>query len=137
MGNVGYSLAAAVSWGAGDFSGGQATKKANVLGVVVIVEGVGLLFMLALAVLKAETVPSAPDLVNPVLSCLAGIFDALGNLFFIMATRNGRLDVSSVLSSLYAAVTVVLAFLFLKERVGLWQGAGIAAALVAIVLLAH
>ncbi len=78
-----------------------------------------------------------PDLANPVLSCLAELFDALENFFFIMATRNGRLDVSSVLSSLYAGVTAVLAFLFLKERVGLWQGAGIAAALVAIVLRAH
>jgi hypothetical protein len=52
--NVGYSLAAAVSWGAGDFGGGQAAKKGSVFGVVVLVEGVGLVFMLSLALFKAE-----------------------------------------------------------------------------------
>jgi drug/metabolite transporter (DMT)-like permease len=43
----------------------------------------------------------------------------------------------AVLSSLYSAVTVVLAFIFLGERVGWLQGPGIVAALAAILLLAH
>jgi drug/metabolite transporter (DMT)-like permease len=273
--NVGYSLAAAVSWGAGDFGGGQAAKKGSVFGVVVLVEGVGLVFMLSLALFKAEPIPAArgllwaivAGLVNsaglvcfyralavgkmgpnaslagllatsiPVVigaltqgwprllqllgfglgllsialvslsdsldgrtrglslaflagccfggflvfsklagelglfwilaiiraaslllilcvagvsrvewapkreqlfvSCLAGVFDGLGNLFYVLATQSGRLDVSAVLSSLYSAVTVVLAFIFLGERVGWLQGAGIVAALAAILLLAH
>jgi len=78
MRNVAYSLAAAVSWGAGDFSGAQATKKANVLGVVVITEEVGLLFTLAFAVLKAETLPSATSLFWAV---LAGLVNGVGLAF--------------------------------------------------------
>jgi uncharacterized membrane protein len=275
VGNVGCSLAAAVSWGVGDFSGGQATRKGSVFGVVIIVEAVGLMFMLALAITNDEPIPATrgllwaivAGLVNgvglacfyralaigkmalnaplagllataiPVLvgaftqgwphplqvlglglallstvlvslsdsrkestlglglatlagfsfggflvfskwagelglfwvlalvraaslllmlcvalrsqvkwvpgrgqllvSCLAGVFDGLGNLFYVLATRSGRLDLSAALSSLYSAVTVVLALALLRERFGLRQGAGILAALMAILLLAN
>ncbi len=65
-----------------------------------------------------------------------GIFDMLGNLFFVLASRAGRLDVSSVLASLYPGATVVLAWIFLNEHISKWQRVGIACALVAIVLIA-
>lgn len=65
-----------------------------------------------------------------------GIFDMLGNLFFVLASRAGRLDVSSVLASLYPGATVVLAWIFLKEHISKWQRVGIVCALVAIILIA-
>jgi drug/metabolite transporter (DMT)-like permease len=66
----------------------------------------------------------------------AGILDVLGNFFYVLATRTGRLDVSAVLSSLYPAVTIALAIVFLHERMNLPQKLGIAGALAATVLLA-
>jgi drug/metabolite transporter (DMT)-like permease len=70
------------------------------------------------------------------LTVVAGVFDALGNLFFVLAEVYGALAVASVLSSLYPTVTVLLAALVLKEQVGTSQRFGIGLALLAIVFIA-
>ena len=66
---------------------------------------------------------------------LAGALDTLGNLFYIQATRFGRLDVAALVCSLYPAGTILLAALVLREWPTRRQFAGIALALAAVVLL--
>jgi uncharacterized membrane protein len=63
------------------------------------------------------------------------LLDTTGNLLFIAATRAGRLDVASVLASLYPASTILMAAWMLRERPTRRQGLGMAAAAVAVVMI--
>lgn len=91
-------------------------------------------FMLLLAqMLKRPFIPTRHD-VPAVIT--VGLLDLGGNAFFILAGQQGRLDVAAVLSSLYPAVTIILAHFILKERVSRLQSIGILSALAAIMLIA-
>jgi drug/metabolite transporter (DMT)-like permease len=92
-----------------------------------------LLFMLAIVRIRGQEVLPKKAVFPLVL--LAGTLDVVGNAFFVLATHTGRLDVAAILSSLYPAVTVVLASIVLKERVTRLQALGILVALVAIPLI--
>jgi len=75
---------------------------------------------------------------TPVLgiAVLAGILDITGSSAFIRASQIGRLDDAVVLSSLYPAVTVLLARIFLHEHFSRARTIGMVAALAAVPMIA-
>jgi drug/metabolite transporter (DMT)-like permease len=81
---------------------------------------------------QLRTVPA------PVLgiAVVAGILDIGGSVAFVRASQIGRLDVAVVLSSLYPAVTVVLARVFLHEHFSRARTFGMLAALAAVPMIA-
>jgi drug/metabolite transporter (DMT)-like permease len=64
------------------------------------------------------------------------LLDTSGNLLFIAATRAGRLDIASVLASLYPASTILLAALALGERPTRRQAVGMVTAVAAVAMIA-
>jgi drug/metabolite transporter (DMT)-like permease len=70
------------------------------------------------------------------LGIAAGMLDISGTMFFIRATQTGRLDAAVMLTSLYPAITVLLARIFLREHFTRWKLVGMLAALAAVPLIA-
>jgi drug/metabolite transporter (DMT)-like permease len=69
------------------------------------------------------------------LAIAAGTLDALANALFQLASQNGLLSVVSVIGSLYPAATVLLARIFLHERMNPVQVTGVLVAFAAVVAL--
>ena len=68
------------------------------------------------------------------LCLINGIIDIAGNGFYVLAAQAGRIDVAAVLSALYPASTILLAWVILKERLNGLQAVGVLLAFVAIIL---
>jgi uncharacterized membrane protein len=80
--------------------------------------------------------PFKPSISAPLgLLVLGGMLDVAGNLFFLLAIQSGRLDVAAVLGSFYPAVTAILAWLITREHLARLQIIGLAAAILAIILI--
>lgn len=101
---------------------------------LVTMRAVSVTCILAIAATGRASLRAAPrDL--PLLAAV-GVGDVAANGLFALASTRGLLSVVSVLSSLYPAVTVLLARLVHSERMTPAQNGGVAAALVGVVLIA-
>jgi drug/metabolite transporter (DMT)-like permease len=70
------------------------------------------------------------------LSVMTGAAGALGTILYFLATHEGFLAVTAVLTSLYPAVTIVLARTVLGERLTAPRLAGLALAAACVALIA-
>jgi drug/metabolite transporter (DMT)-like permease len=88
---------------------------------------------IAVAVTRAPLVLDRP---RAALGAIAGFLDISASALFIVANQRGRLDEAVVITSLYPAMTVLLARVFLKEHFSRWKFVGLLAALAAVPLIA-
>jgi drug/metabolite transporter (DMT)-like permease len=78
---------------------------------------------------------AAPVALFGLLFLVTGAGDLGGNAFFVLAARADALSVAVVLASLYPVVTVLLAALFLRERLRAVQILGVVLATLSVPLL--
>lgn len=71
---------------------------------------------------------------NPI-ALIAGVLDAGGNLFFLLASRATTLAIASVLSAMYPASTVALSAVVLKESIGRIPFVGVVLCLAGVALI--
>jgi drug/metabolite transporter (DMT)-like permease len=102
---------------------------------IAVVSRVGSFAATTVAV-AATRAPLALDRPRAALGMLAGFLDITASALFIFASQRGRLDEAVVITSLYPAVTVLLARLVLKEQFSRWRFVGLLAALAAVPLIA-
>jgi drug/metabolite transporter (DMT)-like permease len=110
-----------------------------VLGSVI---SVWMIRLTSFTVLVLAAAPARQDIALPhgaVWWMLAGVglLDTAAFVFNNAGLYTGQVSVVSVLASLYGAVTVVLAWIFLRERLDLSQWLGIALIFAGIVLVSH
>ena len=132
LASVAFGLASAASWGAGDFSGGLATRLAPAAGVVIASQGVGIVLLVVLALATGETAPSAGQLGW---AALAGANGAFGLLALYSALASGRMGIAAPISGVVGAVVPVLVGMQIHGPPGIIRLAGFALALVGVWLL--
>ncbi len=92
---------------------------------------------LFLPIAKIKQTHLIPAKENFLMIILAGGCDAVGNIFFVLASKIGRLDISVIVTSLYPAITVLLAWVILKEKLTKAQWTGFWIILFALMLIAQ
>jgi drug/metabolite transporter (DMT)-like permease len=102
---------------------------------IAAISRVGSFTATAIAVV-ATRAPLTLDRPRALLGMFAGFLDITASALFIFASQHGRLDEAVVITSLYPAVTVLLARLVLKEHFSRWKFVGLLAALAAVPLIA-
>lgn len=105
------SLSAALTWGAADFCGGIATKRANPFRVVVVAHFTGLIFMIALALLVREPLATSRGLI---FGAAAGAIGGVGLACFYKSLAVGTMGINAPLSAVITAIVPVV-FSFATE----------------------
>lgn len=107
--------------------------QSSIFAPLVAVRGAGGLTLMVLAAFSKELHLPSRSMLPLVLLNIS--VDVLGSVFFILAVQSGRMDIAAVLGSLYSGVTVLLAWLVLREKISSIQRIGVAIALLAIILI--
>jgi uncharacterized membrane protein len=134
--SLGYAFTAgcafAVSFIA--FSGAQSEPGgAGAWGMALVARIVGLVLALGAVLLTRRPLVAARGDLPWV--AVAGLFDGLAMACLLAAYGAGPLGLTTVVASLYPAVTVVLAAILLRERLGRLESAGVVVAILAVVLM--
>ncbi|MFL5932157.1 MAG: EamA family transporter [Gaiellaceae bacterium] len=129
---IGWALLAAVAFG-GYFVPMHEAAESDFVWATFVFRATSLsLVAIAVLVVRPRLPRARRELA--VLACI-GLADTSGNVLFAAAASRGLVSVVSVLASLYPVVTVVLARVYLRERVTRVQEGGAAATLGGVVLV--
>jgi drug/metabolite transporter (DMT)-like permease len=134
LGFIGLGLAASAFWGASDFLGGLATRKAHVVGVVAVAHSLslGLLLLAALA-----THSPLPPQRFALLGLCAGAFGGVALILYYQALSLGEMGITTALTGLLTALVPVVYSFLTQGSPKSTQIAGFVLAAAAIALIAY
>jgi len=124
----------ALAWGAGDFSGGLASRKTGTFRAVLYGEAFGLLLLLCAAAGYHETLPAWSDLFW---CAVAGALGSFGMLTLYRAMDAGQMSVAAPVSAVLTAALPVAVGALLDGLPALIKVIGFAVALAAVWMIAQ
>lgn len=124
-----FGLLSAVSWGAGDFAGGLASRKLGAYRAVFYADMLGLLIILPIIAIHQESLPATAILVN---AAIGGALGSFGLLVLYYSLSVGKMSIAAPVSALFAALLPVVVGLFTQGLPTAYQLAGFGFALAAV-----
>ncbi len=132
LGTAGFGLGAAACWGVGDFTGGMGAKRANPFLIVAVAHGADFLLLLPIAFLMHDHFPS---LTEAAWALSSGILNAFALVALYWVLSSGVMSIGAPISAVLAAALPVAYGAYSQGLPHPIQLAGIAVAVVSIVLL--
>lgn len=127
-----YGLASALVWGAGDFTGGMVSRKADAPRAVLFGGGAGLFYLLMAALLTGAPQPNLPSLAW---SAAAGAVGMTGLLMLYHSFAIGQISLAAPISALLSAALPIVVGFWLEGAPAAVNWVGFALALAAIWLI--
>lgn len=129
-----YGIASSLSWGAGDFAGGLASRKVGAYRAVLYADFFGLLILLAASFFYRESFPATSVVVN---SLIGGALGSCGLLILYYSLSSGQMSIAAPVSALFAALLPVIFGAVTQGLPSMFQLIGFALALAAVWLISQ
>src|SRR5919201_823052 len=127
---VALGLAASISWGVADFLGGLKSRTLELLAVLLLSQGTGLLLIALIVGLHGRP---APDAEHVLYACLSGLAGVIGLAAFYRGLAVGAMAVVAPISGTAAAIPVAFGLITGERPSGL-QAVGIGLAIAGVAL---
>ena len=129
-----FGLLSALTWGAGDFTGGIVSRRAGIYRAAFYGEFAGLLFLAVMLAVVREHIPAWPVWAW---SAAAGAIGSVGLLLLFRSLVEGQMSVAAPVSALMSAILPVIASSLTEGLPGTIKYLGFALALAAIWLISQ
>jgi drug/metabolite transporter (DMT)-like permease len=123
------ALAAAISWGIGDFFGGLKSRTLRPVAVLIVAQPIGGALLGAWVAVRGQGPPGSEVL----WACIASVFGTIGLIAFYRGMAAGALSIVAPIAGAGAAIPVIWG-LARGDHPSVYQELGFAAALIGIVL---
>ena len=127
-------LAASAAWGTSDFGGGFLGRRAPVLGVLILTQGIGLVIAVAVMVARGEPLLAGRDLG---LALGGGLLASVGVGCLYLGLATGRMGVVAPVAAVLTAVTPALIGIVVEGAPRPLALAGMGLAIVAVVVVSR
>jgi len=123
------ALAAAASWGVGDFFGGLKSRSLNPVAILIVAQPIGLTLLGVWVAVRGQGPPGSAVL----WACLASVLGTTGLIAFYLGMAAGALSIVAPIAGAGAAIPVIWGLVGGDHPSG-YQELGFAAALIGVVL---